>query len=164
MKNFNWTQFSRKIAVKSDISRMYAAWTKSSEIEKWFLSNADYFDKDNEIIDKDHHVHKNYTYEWSWFLCDGIEKGKITNANGIDLIQFTFADNCNVKIKLSEKDNFIIVELIQDQIPTDDDSKVNVRLGCHTGWSFYLVNLKSVYEGGLDLRNKNGNLKGMINS
>ena len=97
-------------------------------------------------------------------MWEGTEKGKITDANGTDFIQFTFADKCIVQIKLSESGDFTIVELIQDHIPTDDASKVNVRLGCDTGWSFYLVNLKSVYEGGLDLRNKNINLKGMINS
>jgi hypothetical protein len=56
----------------------------------------------------------------------------------------------------------VIVELTQKDIPTDDASKQNIRLGCHTGWSFFLVNLKSVYEGGLDLRNKDSNFKGMI--
>ena len=57
-----------------------------------------------------------------------------------------------------------MVELIQDHIPTDDESKVNIRLGCHTGRSFYLVNLKSVYEGELDLRNKDVDMGGMTNS
>lgn len=164
MKNFNWTMFTRRIAVKSDISTIYAAWTKSSEIEKWFLSNADYFDTKNKLADRNKHIQKNYTYEWSWYLWEGIEKGKITDANGMDFLQFTFADKCIVEIKLSKSGDFTIVELVQDNIPTDDDSKVNVRLGCHTGWSFYMVNLKSVYEGGLDLRNKNTNLTGMINS
>ncbi len=164
MKNFNWTMFTRKIAVKSEISTMYSAWTKASEIEKWFLSNADYFDNKNNLVDKNEYLQKNYTYEWSWYLWEGIEKGKITYANGTDFIQFTFADKCIVEIKLSNLGEYTIVELIQYNIPTDDESKVNIRLGCHTGWSFYLVNLKSVYEGGLDLRNKDVDLKGMTNS
>jgi len=36
-------------------------------------------------------------------------------------------------------------------------------LGCASGWAFYLVNLKSIYEGGLDLRNKTPALKHMLN-
>ena len=164
MKNFDWTKFSIKIAVKSDLKTMYAAWTKSSEIEKWFLSNADYFDADNQLAGKNNYVHEGYAYEWSWYLWEGIEKGKITGANGTDFIRFTFADQCIVEIKLSKSGDFTLVELTQNHIPIDDDSKINVRLGCHTGWSFYLVNLKSVYECGLDLRNKNADLTGMINS
>jgi len=42
MKDFNWTEFTRKIAVRSTGPIIYDAWTKASEIEKWFLRNADY--------------------------------------------------------------------------------------------------------------------------
>ena len=52
----------------------------------------------------------------------------------------------------------------QNDIPTDDISKRSIRLGCDFGWFFYLLNLKSVYEGGLDLRNKDEELKGMLNN
>ena len=37
-------------------------------------------------------------------------------------------------------------------------------MGCLEGWTFYLTNLKSVIEGGLDLRNKNLDIKGVINA
>lgn len=164
MKNFNWTTFTKKIALESEMPTIYDAWAKPLEIEKWFLSNADYYDENNNLIKKENNIQKNYTYEWSWYLYDIIEKGKIIDANGKDFIQFTFADECLVDIKLSQFKKYIIVELTQKNIPTDDESKQNIRLGCHTGWSFYLTNLKSVYEGGLDLRNKNTELKGMLNS
>jgi len=58
----------------------------------------------------------------------------------------------------------VIVKLTQKNIPTDDVSKRNIRLGCESGWSFYLLNLKSIYEGGVDLRNKNPEFIGMLNS
>ena len=92
------------------------------------------------------------------------ENGRITDANGIDFIQFTFAGECLVDIKLTMQDDYVIVELTQKNIPIDDNSKQGIRLGCDSGWSFFLVNLKSVYEGGLDLRNKEKNLKGMVNN
>ena len=79
-------------------------------------------------------------------------------------MQFTFAGECLVDIKLSQQNEDVVVELTQKNIPTDDESKRGVRLGCDSGWTFYLVNLKSVYEGGLDLRNKNTDLKGMISN
>jgi hypothetical protein len=69
-----------------------------------------------------------------------------------------------VDIQLKQEDGYVLVELTQKNIPTDENSKRNIRLGCHTGWSFYLVNLKSVYEGGLDLRNKNENTYPMVNN
>jgi hypothetical protein len=44
MTNFDWTKFTRKIAIKASITDIYNAWTKASEIEKWFLSKAVFFD------------------------------------------------------------------------------------------------------------------------
>ena len=164
MKNFDWTTFTRKIAVKAKLSDIYNAWTKASEIEKWFLSKANYFDVNNKPMSKETQIEKGYTYEWSWYLYDVVEHGKITDANGKDFIQFTFAGECLVDIKLSIQDDHVILELTQKNIPTDDESKRGIRLGCDSGWSFYLVNLKSVYEGGHDLRNKNSNFKGMLNN
>lgn len=164
MENFDWTKFTRKIAVKSSISKLYDAWTKSSEIEKWFLSNASFFDLDGKKIHADSAVAKGFSYEWRWFLYEDVEKGKITEANGTDFVQFTFAGNCLVDIKLFQENDYVIVELTQKNIPTDEGSKRDIRLGCHTGWSFYLVNLKSVYEGGLDLRNKDENTFPMVNN
>lgn len=143
---------------------MYNAWTTKSEIEKWFLSKALYYDANKKPIADTANVMKGNTYNWNWYLYDVTESGKITEANGKDFLQFTFAGECLVDIKLTEKNEFVMVELTQKNIPADDESKQNIRLGCDSGWSFYLVNLKSVYEGGLDLRNKDENHKGMLNS
>lgn len=164
MKNFDWTTFTRKIAIKANLSEIYNAWTKPSELEKWFLSKADYFDPKEKAIAKDEAIKKGDSYAWSWFLYDIVERGKVTEANGADFIQFTFAGECLVDVKLSLLDEYVVVELTQKNIPTDDDSKKNIRLGCDNGWSFFLVNLKSIYEGGLDLRNKDPKLKVMLNN
>lgn len=163
MKNYDWTTFTRKIAIKSDLKTIYNAWTTSSEIEKWFLSKA-VFLKTNETIDATSNVDKEDTYQWNWFLYDDLGEGKITEANGKDYLQFTFAGDCLVDVKLTQHKNSVIVELTQKNIPTDEESKRGIRLGCDFGWFFYMLNLKSVYEGGLDLRNKDSELKQMLNN
>jgi len=58
----------------------------------------------------------------------------------------------------------MIVELVQENIPDDDQGRLYYHLVCKTGWTFYLDNLKSLLEGGIDLRNKNANLANVINS
>ncbi len=163
MENFDWTQFTRKIAIKAKLSDLYDAWTKSSEIEKWFLREALYFDPDKKQIGKNTSIEGGNTYEWHWYLYEGTEYGKITEANKKDHLQFTFAGDCLVDIDLSQHKDYVIVALTQKNIPTDEKSKQNIRLECDTGWSFYLVNLKSVYEGGKDLRNKDVSFRGMVN-
>ncbi len=164
MKNFDWTTFTRKIAVRATLSDIFDAWTKESEIEKWFLSKALFTDKNKKPIGKDTPIKSGFSYEWNWFLFDTTERGEITESNGKDFIQFTFAGQCLVDIKLTAENDYVIVELTQKNIPTDDNSKQGIRLGCDSGWSFFLINLKSVYEGGLDLRNKDSNFKGMVNN
>lgn len=164
MNNFNWTSFSRKIAIKASLLDIYNAWTIPGEIEKWFLETATFFDKEQKEIGKTSSIQKGHTYAWTWYLYDMTEHGKITDTNGKDFLQFTFAGECLVDVSLRAEHDYTIVELTQKNIPTDDESKRNIRLGCHTGWSFFLLNLKSVYEGGIDLRNKDTLLKGMINN
>lgn len=164
MDNFNWETFTRKIAVKANIADLYNAWTVPQEIEKWFLSKAVFNKPTGEQVQRNENIHQNDSYQWSWYLYDVAETGKIIQANGKDLLQFTFAGDCLVEIKLTQHQNDVIVQLTQSNIPTDNKSKRGIRLGCDTGWSFFLVNLKSVYEGGIDLRNKNENLKGMLNN
>lgn len=164
MKDFNWTSFTRRIAIKANMDDLYGAWTKSAEIEKWFLSEATFFDAEGNPVNPHASVTQNGSYVWRWFLYDDTEQGKMTGANGKNRLQFTFAGECLVDIALTQEHEYVIVELTQKNIPTDEDSKQNIRLGCHTGWSFYLLNLKSVYEGGLDLRNKDTRLKPMLNN
>ena len=60
-----------------------------------------------------------------------------------------------------EKDEQI-VELVQTDIPTDEKGKQNWHIGCKTGWTFYMANLKSMLEGGVDLRNRNEKIQNVI--
>ena len=46
----------------------------------------------------------------------------------------------------------------------NEKGKVQYHMGCLGGWTFYLANLKSYLEGGVDLRNKNLALNNMVNS
>ncbi len=164
MEKFDWSSFTKKIAIKAKLSDIYNAWTKPAEIEKWFLKNVDFLDVNGASINKTAAAQNGHSYEWLWFLYDDVAKGVIREANGRDFVQFTFEGPSLVDVRLSEKHEYVIVELTQKEIPLDDHSKQYVRLGCSSGWAFYLVNLKSVYEGGLDLRNKDERLTTMINN
>ncbi|TKC05960.1 SRPBCC domain-containing protein [Pedobacter frigoris] len=164
MENFDWTSFTKRIAIKAKMSDIYNAWTKSAELEKWFLKKAGFYNSNKKAVSKYINASGGNSYEWTWYLYPDAMTGSIKSANGRDFVQFTFEGSCMVDIKLSESKGYTIVELKQHEIPTDDQSKQFVRLGCSNGWAFYLVNMKSVYEGGIDLRNKDKNLDPMINN
>ncbi len=164
MENFNWTSYTKRIAIKSTLSNIYDAWTKGSELERWFLKKVDFYKPDNSLYEQDKNVVENIQYTWYWYLYNEPMKGKITNVNGKDYIQFTFEGDCLVDVNLEEVDGYVVVTLRHHNIPLDDNSKQYVRLGCSNGWTFYLTNLKSIFEGGIDLRNKNEKFPPMINN
>jgi uncharacterized protein YndB with AHSA1/START domain len=164
MENFEWTTFTKRIAIKSSLSEMYDAWTKAHELEKWFLKKVNFYNSDKTLFNLEKNVHENIKYEWYWYLYDQPMDGRITKVNEKDFVQFTFEGECLVDVNLEKINDYVVVTLRQHNIPLDDHSKQFVRLGCSHGWTFYLTNLKSVYEGGLDLRNKDENFTPMINN
>lgn len=113
MQNFDWTRFTQRIAVKCDITTMYSAWAKSGELERWFLSNAVYFDEYQNMIDPNSQTQTGYTYAWDWHLYPITEHGKIIEANNKDLLRFSFAEDCEVEIRLTISGDHTIVELTQ---------------------------------------------------
>ncbi len=164
MKHFDWTSFTVKILVKAPMQTIYNAWTKSGELERWFLKSAIFYNTSRQAIPPTNNAEKDFKYQWTWYLHDPVENGRYIEANGKDHINFTFEGDCIVDVKLSEKLDYTQVDLHMKDIPVDELSKQEIRLGCHSGWSFYLVNLKSVYEGGLDLRNKDSYFRPMVNN
>ena len=164
MKDFDWTSFTKRIAVKSSLPEIYAAWTVASSLEKWFLERVVFQDAAGNLPETDKPVESGTHYKWYWYLDATPMQGEILSTNGKDFLQFTFEGSSIVDVKLSTLDEYVIVELRHHNIPQDDNSRQHIRLGCSNGWAFYLHNLKSVYEGGIDLRNKDAKLGVMINN
>jgi len=164
MKNFDWTSFTKTIAIKAPLADIYNSWTKARELEKWFLKEVIFTDDAGTLIGPEVNVTAGSAYNWFWYLYKDPMPGMIKQANGKDFIQFSFEGECLIDVNLTEKAGYTIVELRHFNIPTDDHAKQFIRLGCASGWAFYLVNLKSVYEGGIDLRNKDEHLQPMINN
>lgn len=153
MKNFDWTKFTERIVVNAAMEKVYAAWTNCHRIEEWFLSKAR-VKKEGDVFEMSDAMQKGDEYAWNWHCYDVTEYGEILEANGKDVFTFYFAGKTKVEVRLEALNNQVLVTLTQSDIPVDDDSKKNIRLGCSSGWAFYLVNLKAWLENGVDLRNK----------
>lgn len=162
---YNWSRFTQKINIKAPIGHIYNAWTIPNELEKWFLRRASFFSEQKGKT-MDMHIAEGDTYEWLWhgYGDDTMEKGKVLKADGHNTLKFSFTAGGIVTVEIGEVNGENIVMLTQENIPTDEHGKVHYHLGCQTGWAFYLANLKSYMEGGIDLRNRNTALNGMINS
>lgn len=163
---YDWSRFNQKINIKAPIQVIYSAWTMRDKLEQWFLRKAEFRTADGRLRDTNSHIHAGDTYEWLWHghPDSTLEKGKVLETNGIDRIKFSFTAGALVTVQIGEVGGENIVMLTQEEIPTDEHGMVSYHLGCQTGWCFYLANLKSYLEGGIDLRNKNMQLSGVINS
>jgi len=127
------------------------------------LSKAEFTSKSGVSKDKFDVISEEDTYVWMWHGSDNVAEGKIFENNTKDFIRFSFL-GCMVSVRIQEEEGVSILELEQSEIPLDDDSRMNYYVGCNRGWTFYLTNLKSILEGGIDLRNKNIQLTNMLNT
>ena len=164
MSHFDWTTFTVRIQVNAPVDKLYWCWATRQGIEFWFLRMSEY-KRGAIVLDNKEFVQKGDSYRWRWhgWSDDVTEEGTILECNGTDHFKFSFgkAGNCTVTIK-NEKGTTLL-ELVQDMIPDDEQGRHYWHLGCKTGWTFYLANLKSMLEGGVDLRNKNEKLQRVIN-
>ena len=151
-----WAVFKVVGDYNTDIRSLYEAWATTEGIEKWFLRKAEFYTVPRRTREAEEFILKEDTYEWQWygFGDDANEKGRILEANGTDFIKFTFAGGSTVSVSLYSRNGVSIVELTQENIPIENDPSKSLFVQCQVGWTFYLANLKSILEGGVDLRNK----------
>ena len=166
MSTIDWSKFVTRINIGASAEAIYKAWATRGGMENWFVRLSEYKGKDRVEKGAEEEVTVGDTYKFHWFGYDdnAVEHGKILALNHNDLFKFSFGKAGNVTVTIKEEDGEQIVELIQDEIPTDDKGMYNYHVGCKAGWTFYLANLKSILEGGIDMRNKKTRLKEMLNS
>ena len=166
MGNYDWSRFVTRISVKAPGEKLYWCWATREGMEYWFLRLSEFKNPDGTLRANNESVQKGDTYTWRWhgWNDETTEYGTILDCNGTNSLKFSFgkAGDCLVTIKNEDGEN--IVELLQNNIPTDEQGMHYWHLGCKTGWTFYLANLKSLMEGGIDLRNKNERIQRVINS
>jgi uncharacterized protein YndB with AHSA1/START domain len=168
--DFNWSTFTKRVNINAPIAAIYAMRATKAGMESWFLRNCAYAKPDGQLVAGSTLVEEGDGFVWHWhgWPDDVSEKGTIISANGTDGLSFTFgqagAENMVCKISIYPENGETICELVQTNIPVDERGKHHFHIGCNTGWTFYMANLKSILEGGIDLRNKNVDLKNVLNS
>ncbi len=162
----NWKQFTKRIPIKTSAKAIYDAWTTQQGLESWFLRLAQFTKADGSLRSKTNHIEKGDAYKWLWFGYDdtAVEEKEILSANGWDQLQFSFSGGCIVTVTIKQEEGETICELVQTMPMEDINEQQHFFIDCGNGWGFYMANLKSVLEGGLDLRNRNVNLKEVVNA
>jgi len=155
-----WTTFTVTADINTeDLRSVYLAFATPEGLESWFLRQANFYTVPRRLREPHEFIMKEDTYEWLWHGYDDSEKGQVLEANGTDFLKFTFSGNSEVSVNIESKYGLTIVELTQTHIPQEADPTKNLYIQCQIGWTFYLANLKSIIEGGVDLRNKRAEVK-----
>jgi len=164
--SYNWKKFTKRIPVKASAKAIYTAWSTQQGLESWFLRLAEFTKPDQSLRSKNSPVEAGDTYKWLWYGYDdsSVEEKEILVANGWDQLKFSFSGGCLVTVSIKQEDGETICELEQEMPMEETREQQQFFIECGLGWGFYMANLKSVLEGGVDLRNKNANLKQVINS
>ncbi len=149
-KKFDWSQFTQRVAVAAPVDQVFKMWTDPEHLRNWFVTDAKI------------ELKKGGKYEWKWIA--GVkEKGKVIDFKKPSKITFTFAGSiCEVTVKKDKRGS--LVTLHQHKIPKTEKGKSDIHLNCSCGWTFYLTNLKTYLEYGIDLREANSKFakKGVI--
>ncbi len=160
MSKLSFDSFTKKIYIKSSVEKLYWSWATTEGIASWFLKKATYTSTGGAVRSSKEPIQEGDAYIWEWHNWDGQEKGSVIQANNTNFLEISFAENCRVSVTMEDKGTACLLSLKQYNIPTDEESKLNIHHGCSNGWTFWLANLKCYLEHGIllnetefDLRN-----------
>ena len=159
MPPLSFESFIKKIYIRAPLQKLYWCWATSEGICSWFLREAVYQTQDGKRREPDEKIQVGDKYTWRWFNWDGEESGEILEADGKTRLTFSFADFCTVTVHLKEEGEDVLLTLEQSNIPTDEESKMNIHVGCSNGWTFWLTNLKAYLEHGILLHETRKDLR-----
>jgi uncharacterized protein YndB with AHSA1/START domain len=157
-----WSAFKLRVNITQPLERVYAAVVTPAGLESWFLRRA-VFTGAAGPRKGDEQAQPGDKYDWRWhgYPDSMVVSGNVKTVDA-GVFAFTFSMGSLVTICLYRECEETIVELVESGLPTDEETAMKHYVGDSKGWIFYLVNLKSVMEGGLDLRNRKEELKNVI--
>lgn len=150
-KNFNWKRFTHGIYINAPAEKIFVFIATAAGISKWFIGKAKYYYKESNIRLGNEFAQKGDSYLWNWQNKALELKGMITESVENKFFGFTFSPLYIVSVSLYSGGNNTRLSLTheyQDSSVRDDFNYLN----CCTCWVFFLTNLKSVIEHGIDLR------------
>ena len=146
MDTLNFHSFTKKIYINAPLEKLYWCWASSEGLCSWFLREANFAKNQNDNRSPSEFIESGDSYLWRWHNWDGKEEGTVIEANGKDTLEFTFAGKSKVRVELIPEKGSVLVVLKQFHIPTDEESKLHIHVGCSNGWTFWLANLKAYLE------------------
>ena len=168
--SFDWTQFRLGIYVRAKPEDLFTLWSTSHGLCRWFLRSAAFAPSEGPPANRrdaaklpafetlparpDEEICRtNDRYRWEWYFNDGVVgEDWILDIRPPTRLAFGFGDRMEVEVLLRKQGVWCEIGLRQYNIPDTPAAHRDMHMGCRVAWTFFLANLKSVAEGGLDLR------------
>ena len=148
------SKFTKRIRIKALPEEVFERWVTVKGLESWFLSRAAFASGDRA------QVGDRFELEWA----DGTtDHGEVTLLAEPANFEFSwYAGEGRVRVYFAPVETGTLIELTHTVASIGEEAMVEY-MDCRDGWTFYLANLKSVIEGGLDLRDTVVDLPGLVN-
>lgn len=139
-KKHDWSQFVLRVYINTKPEKVFKAWTDDKIVSKWFTQKT--------VIEP----RKGGRLYFEWLAGDKLET-KVKQILKDKKFIFPFGnDGTEVSVTFKKDGKGTLCELKQYNMKTDPESKWSMHKGCTQGWTFFLTNLKSYLEHGIDLR------------
>lgn len=162
-ENFNWKKFVRSVYLPVSPTEAYKLAATPEGITKWFIGKALYTSPGGLVRKYNEPAKTGDTYEWDWGYKDFKVTGKVLDTEENKNFAVTFGKSYRVEIIIEDAGaNRTLFKLVQEQMEGEEQDVFNY-INCYGCWTFFLNNLRSVTEGGIDLREREFNLDELVN-
>ena len=148
-----WKQFQRKIYIQASPRDVFTALATTRGMRHWMLASATFYDAEQDILADDTVPSAGHTFSWQWRTGQEPEKGRVSSLSRNQYLSYILQeDQQSISFQLKRKGAYTHLILTQQHDFNDKDRNRQVYLEGFSQWTFLLTNLKSVLEGGKDLR------------
>ena len=144
---YDWTRFSITFFYYAPRERVFAAWATPRGLESFFVRSARFSGRgpDDLVVAGDR-------YEWA-YVQDYAHGGEVLEVVPGESVAYTFG-SMRVDVTVKETGDGVRVDLVQSNIPDTEEGRPKSHLNCRSCWLFFMTNLKSILEHGIDLRDR----------
>ncbi|MBD3648819.1 MAG: hypothetical protein HUJ31_15525 [Pseudomonadales bacterium] len=149
----DWSSFDTFLYYQAKPEDVIRYWQTTSGLEQFFIAGAFTESTDGSSRDPNDVMQGNDQYAWRFihpFELTGIIQ-EVTS----DSTAFTFGAGYEVRVAVKASGDGTLLHLHQSGMQDTPDERVAGSLNCRSCWIYFLVNLKSVIEHGVDLRDMN---------
>ena len=148
----DWTQFKLHVAIDVQPSRVLESWITSAGMESFFVEMMQITAPDATLREGGEQACAGDHFIWRWDSGNCISGNYLTVDAGAEAV-FTFGES-KVRIKVSPYLNGTLLELHQFDIPDTPQDRMHIHANCRGGWVYFLTVLKTLFEHGVDGRDK----------